>query len=314
MRPTGTYLEHSKYAMLNAAATSPKQSSTSSAQRGVRIVPRLPDFQFSAEQGIPRRWHSGSAGITSFWIAITTFGPVAEAFFLRDIHVLAPQVKQSGLRSETRNFAQQEAFHAAVHHRFNQLLQSWGHPVVEMDSFARSLFAAVERLPSSKLRSAIAVAGEHLIGELGNVVITKPQVFADADPRVARLFLWHSYEELEHKAVLFDAFVDAHGTGLSSYLHRQLGLLVAIGVMFMVLPMFPFRFMRSEGSARDWREWKRVLGHVLGRQGVLRGRGRAVRAFVDPGFHPWKYRDDTVYLLTRKDLVNERWERAMPDS
>jgi hypothetical protein len=286
------------------------QSSTSSAERGVRIVPRLPDFRFSEEEEIARRWHSGSAGITSFWNAITTVGPVAEAFFLRDVHALVPRVKQSCLQSEMRNFAQQEAFHATVHRRFNQLLQNWGHPVGEMDRFARGVFAVVDRISSSKLRSAIAVAGEHFIGELGNVMITEPHVFADADPRVARLFLWHGYEELEHKAILFDAFADVHGTGFSSYVHRQIGLLVAIVVLLIVLPVFTFRFMRSEGAARDWHEWRRVLGHVFGRHGVLRGRVRAVAAFMNPSFHPWRYRDDTIYLSLRRDIVDEAWERA----
>jgi len=144
-------------------------------------------------------------------------------------------MKQPGLQDEMRNFAQQEAFHATIHRRFNQLLQSWGHPVVQMDHFAARIFALVDKLSSTKLRSAIAVAGEHFIGELGNVAITEPNVFADADPRVARMFLWHGYEELEHKAVLFDGYADAYGTGFSSYLHRQLGLLVAIGVLIVVL-------------------------------------------------------------------------------
>jgi hypothetical protein len=295
--------------MPNGAATLAMQARTSSAERGVRIVPRLPDFRFSEEE-IPRRWHGGSAGITAFWNAVTTVAPVAEAFFLRDVHALAPRVKESGLQSEMRNFTQQEAFHAMIHRRFNQLLQSWGYPVAEMDRFARGVFAVVEKISSSKLRSAIAVAGEHFIGEIGNVAITQPRVFAGADPRVARLFLWHGYEELEHKAVLFDAFADVHGTGFSSYVHRQLGLLVTIVVLLIVLPAFTLRYMRSEGAARDWHEWGRVLGHVFGREGVLRGRVRAVAAFMHPGFHPWQYRDDTVYLSLRRDVVDEAWERA----
>ncbi len=295
--------------MTSEAAASPMQSRTSSAERGVRIVPRLPDFQFSDEMEIPRLWHSSSTGITSFWNAVTTFGPVAEAFFLRDIHALAPLMKQSGLRDEMRNFAQQEAFHATVHRRFNELLQRRGYPVAQMDRFSSSLFALVEKLSSSKLRSAIAVAGEHFIGELGNVVITEPNVFAEADPQVARLFLWHGYEELEHKAVLFDAYADAYGTGFSAYVHRQLGLVIAIGLLTIVLSKFTFRYMGSEGATFDWREWRRVLVHLFGRHGALRGRGRAVVAFVHPAFHPWQYRDDTVYLSTRRDLVDESWER-----
>src|SRR5258706_13356918 len=183
--------------MANAAGTSATQTSTSSAERGVRIVPRLPDFRFSEGEEIPRRWQGGSAGMTSLGNAITTFAPVAEAFFLRDVNALAPRVQQPDLQNELRNFAQQEAFHATVHRRFNQLLQGWGHPVAEMDRSARGVFTAIERSSSGKLRSAIAVAGEHFIGELGNVIITEPPVFAEADPRVARLFLWHGYEELE---------------------------------------------------------------------------------------------------------------------
>jgi hypothetical protein len=48
----------------------------------------------------------------------------------------------------------------------------------------------------------------------------------------------------------------------------------------------------------------------LDRSLALAKKQGAVIAFMHPAFHPWPYRDDTVYLFARRDLVNESWERG----
>ena len=282
---------------------------TSTALRGVRVVPRLPDISF-ADTDVPRLWHSGSAGITAFWNALTIAGPPIESFFLRDARRLAPLVKSPALRREFADFMRQEAFHSLIHQRTHRLYEHWGIPVAALDSFVRRVLGWVERVSTTKLRSAMVVAGEHFLGELGNQGLTNPALLADADPRMARLLLWHFYEEVEHKAVYFDAFVDSYGNTASTYLHRVAGLLFVIGVLGIMLPILTVRLLRVEGAASRGSEWRRLGRHLFGSGGLWGGRARSILAFLSPRFHPWSYRDDSRYLVLRSDLVQPEWAEA----
>src|SRR5262249_23032630 len=74
-----------------------------------------------------------------------------------------------------------------------------------------------------RLKSAVAMANEHFLGEIGNTILSRPQLLAGVDPRIARLFRWHGHEEVEHKAVLFDVLHAARGHGLYTYTVRITG-------------------------------------------------------------------------------------------
>src|SRR5262249_56125438 len=93
---------------------------------------------------------------------------------------------------------------------YNGLLMRWGVPVDPVaDSVLRWL--AVVDWTSSDLRSAVAMAGEHFLGEIGHAILSRPVLLDGVDPRVARLFRWHGYEGVGHQAVLFDPFPPARG-------------------------------------------------------------------------------------------------------
>lgn len=284
-------------------------ATTSTASRGVRVTPRLPDFAFD-DADIPRQWHSGSVGITSFWNVFLLAGPAIESFFLRDAQSLLPLVRDPGLREEFRSFMVQEAYHSKVHQRVFGLFERWGYPVAGMNDFARRLLRLVERTTNTKLRSAIVVAGEHFLGELGHQVITNLDCLAAADRRIARLLEWHCYEEIEHKAVCFDAFTDAYGDTAATYLHRVAGLAYAILALCVLLPVLDYRFMRAEGGGMSWAEWKKLGAHLFGRRGIWRGIGASIAAFLDPRFHPWRFHDDSSHLAARADIVKEEWALA----
>lgn len=259
-------------AVADPSASGTERPLTSTAARGVRVVPRLPDIDF-ADTNVPRHWHSGSAGITAFYNMFTIAGPAIETFFLRDAKRLLPRVENPALRQEFAAFMQQEAFHSRVHQRTYRLYEHWGVPWAMVDAFVRRLLGWVERFSTTKLRSAIVVAGEHFLGEMGTRALTDPTAFADADPRMARLLLWHFYEECEHKAICFDAFVDVYGDGVSTYLHRVTALAIALLVLGIMVPVLVFRLLRVEGAAFRWSEWRAIGHHAFGAEGIWRGRG-----------------------------------------
>jgi len=275
----------------------------------VTITPRRPDFDFEGlEHEIARAWHPAGIGTTAFLETISVLAPVVESFFIDDARRLLPRVAAAAQRAEGNAFVRQEAAHAVMHARFNRLLMRWGVPVEPIADSALRWLAIVD-WTSSDVRSAVAMAGEHFLGEIGNVILSRPALFDGVDPRIARLFQWHGYEEVEHKAVLYDVFHAARGHGLYTYSVRIAGLWIAVVLLILALPSVCYRILDSAGAAHSLHAWRGLTRFVFGRGGMLRGRWRAIAAYHRRNFHPWRHLDNRRFLSELHDaIVDPAWE------
>jgi len=284
-------------------------SSTSSGRPSIRVTPRRPGFDFEGlEHEVPRAWHPAGIGPTAFLEALSAMAPAVESFFIADARRLLLRLPDEASRAELDAFLRQEAAHAGMHAAFNRLLVRWGVPI---DPIADSLlrWLAIVDWTSSDLRSAVAMAGEHLLGEIGNAILSRPQLLEGVDPRIARLFRWHGYEEVEHKAVLFDAFHAVRGRGLYTYAVRIAGLWIALVLVALALPSVSYRIVASTGTAGNVHAWRGLIRFVFGRDAMLRGRWRAVVAYHRRDFHPWRYLDNRGVLSEARDtIVDPAWE------
>src|SRR5256712_9144450 len=180
---------------------------------GVTVTPRRPRFDFEGlDHEVPRAWHPAGIGPTAFLEALSAMAPVVEAFFIDDARRLLPRLAEEAPRAEVTAFLRQEAAHDGLHAAFNRLLIRWGVPVdAAADSVLRWL--AVVDWTSSDLRSAVAMAGENFLGEIGNAILSRPELLAGVGPRIARLFPWHGYEEGGDKGGVLDAVHAARRDG-----------------------------------------------------------------------------------------------------
>jgi predicted metal-dependent hydrolase len=282
---------------------------TSTCARRITVTPRRPGFDFEGlEHEVPRAWHPGGIGPTAFLEALSAMAPVVEGFFIDDARRLLPRIAEAARRAEGEAFLRQEAAHAGMHAAFNRLLMRWHVPVEPIANSALRWLAIVD-WTSSDLRSAVAMAGEHFLGEIGHAILSRPQLLDGVDPRIARLFRWHGYEEVEHKAVLFDVFHAARGHGLYTYAVRITGLWIAVVLLALALPSVCYRILASAGAAHDLGAWRGLLRFVFGRGGMLRGRWCALAAYHGRDFHPWCYLDNRRLLSELRDtIVDPAWE------
>ena len=228
--------------------------------------------------------------------------PVVESFFIEDVRRLLHRVRERTIRAEGEAFLRQEAAHASVHAAFNRLLVRRGVPVEQVAHSVRQWLAVVD-WTSSDLRSAVAMAGEHFLCEIGDAILSRPALLAGVEPRIAWLFRWHGYEEVEHKAVLFDIFHAVRGYGLYTYAVRITGLWIAVALLAVALPSASSRILAGAGAARDPRAWWGLVRFLFGHGGLLRGRWRAMAAYHQRDFHPWRYRDNRHILTDFRDAI-----------
>src|SRR3989475_12102386 len=182
---------------------------TPTCRLGVTVTPRWPGFDFEGlDHEVPRAWHPAGIGPTAFLEALSAIAPVVEGFFIDDARRLLPRIAEEASRAEVDAFLRQEAAHASMHAAFNRVLIRWGVPVdASADSVLRWL-AVVDWTPSD-LRSAVAMAGEHFLGEIGNAILSRRGHLRRRRPPHYPLFPWGGHQEGGDQAGLFYAFSPA---------------------------------------------------------------------------------------------------------
>jgi predicted metal-dependent hydrolase len=113
-------------------------------------------------------------------------------------------------------------------------------------------------------------------------------LFANADPEIARLWRWHAMEETEHKAVAFDVFLEVtrDWSPLKRYLVRTWSMVYITWHFTHNIANHATRLLQADGYSE--RAARRAVRRFLWRDpGIFRRGWRSYFAWYRPGFHPW---------------------------
>jgi predicted metal-dependent hydrolase len=120
---------------------------------------------------------------------------------------------------------------------------------------------------------------------LADGVLRNPAWFMDAEPALRRVWEWHSVEELEHKAVAFDAYRAAGG----GYLRRVLWFLYVSLMFWTEIFIQTTHNLHRDGAL--WRPgtWVSAARMWFGRRGLAWHMAGPVLRYFSPRFHPWQH-------------------------
>jgi hypothetical protein len=256
------------------------------------ITPR--DLSFGREQPHPRWWLGGDPVATAFFNALSTTFPLGERFFIDSVRHFRDRADPK-LQEQIAAFIRQEAVHTREHVAFNRQVADHGYDVSAMEARTRErLEIARARHPLAMLATTVAL--EHFTAIVANALLSDPCHLAGASGEARRMWSWHALEEIEHKGVAYDTWVAA--TSHLSPLRRWW-----LRVLLMMLSTWNFTRTTKRNMAdifeqdgiRSGRTWRRTLGYLLLKPGLLRRLLPAYLAFYLPGFHPWRH-DDRALL------------------
>jgi uncharacterized protein len=182
-----------------------------------QIVVRQMHFVFPAD--IDRHWLGSSPFRTHFFNSLTLLFPEGEQLAIRVFKKKLNQIQDAKLKSDVVAFIGQEGQHAAAHGAFWTILRQQGY---KLDTFSRILqiFISKKQRFSTEFYISTVAGFEHFTDCLSEFVL-ESDYLADVDPQLKELFEWHFAEELEHKTVAYNVFLNSSG----NYLLRILGLL-----------------------------------------------------------------------------------------
>jgi hypothetical protein len=256
------------------------------------ITPR--DRRFGRSAAAPRLWHGGRVEATAIYNALSTTFPKGEAFFVESVRAFRDGAPPK-LAEEIRAFTTQEAIHGREHDAFNKRAADSGYDLSRLEAqVERRLEVTRMRPPVVSLAATMAL--EHFTAILARQLLADPRHLEDADKETADLWRWHALEEIEHKGVAYDTWLNA-----TRHWPRWKRWKLKLRVMLYVTRNFlidrtagALELMRQDGVT-GVRAWWLLLGYLWVKPGMFRNIAGAWFRYFLPGFHPWN-QDDRALL------------------
>jgi len=252
------------------------------------ITPR--DRRFGRAAATPRLWHGGRVEATAIYNALSTTFPKGEAFFVESVRAFRDGAPPK-LAEEIKSFITQEAIHSREHDAFNKRAAEAGYDLGKLEQRVEERLAITkDRPPIVSLAATMAL--EHFTAILAHQLLADPRHLDGAEKETADLWRWHAVEEIEHKGVAYDTWLNA-----TRYWPRFKRWKLKARVMLLVTRNFlvdrtagALELMRQDGVT-GVRAWRLLLTYLWVRPGMFRKIAGAWLSFFLPGFHPWKVDD-----------------------
>lgn len=252
----------------------------------VGIPPRQMDFRMGATK---HYFYDDNATATLFFAMLSSWFPPGERFFMDSVRNFRDIVKDARLKDQVSGFMGQEAIHGREHDKLNELLEQRGidlsFPVVAV----KLGLGVLTYLPNSTQIAATTFM-EHFTALLAEELLENPQFAEKADPEMIKLWQWHAFEELEHKAVAYDVY---ELVGNSRIERTAAAAAVVVTLVPAVFVSWAWLVAR-EGKATDIKDISKGLNLLFGRQGFVTGVLPKLPLFLAKRFHPAQH--DTTAL------------------
>jgi predicted metal-dependent hydrolase len=264
------------------------------------IRPR--DIAFGRGRQPERWWLNGDPVGSAVFDALSATFPQGERFFMDSLRPYRDRVPPA-LRAQIAAFITQEALHTREHVAFNRHIVEHGRDLAAMEARSKAMLDE-GRARAPHVQLAATVAMEHFTAILAHLVLSDPALLEGADPETARLWRWHSIEEIEHKGVAYDTFlhISAHIPAHKLWLFRSSVMLHTTGRFLKSIGRNVLQILREDGLD-DGATRRALLRYLLVSPGVLARVIGPWLAFFRPGFHPWDHDDRALIAEAERELA-----------
>ncbi|NNE74413.1 MAG: metal-dependent hydrolase [Acidimicrobiales bacterium] len=162
---------------------------------------------------LPKHFANGDLINSHIIASLSSVFPDGEDFFVRSVRHFRDQITDPVLKRQVAGFIGQEAIHGREHRAFNDRLHELGYPTKKLEQITKRTLAFRERHMSPTANLATTAALEHFTATLAEILLRDEDARElIGSPAVTDVFLWHAFEECEHKAVAFDVYKAVGGS------------------------------------------------------------------------------------------------------
>jgi len=231
-------------------------STTTASKRSPTFPVRRMDYDF---EGMPRYWCDNEPSLTHYFTGLSTLFPEGESYFVRSVRALRHRVESgSQLDRDIGAFIGQEAMHSKEHHAFHVSAQQYNLDPESLERATGAILKGIEKLFPQKWNLLVTVGLEHYTAVLVATMMRSTHRLM-RDDTIRNLWLWHSIEETEHKAVAFDLYQHLYGKGLSAYLPRVMIYSLSLALISIMSTLYHLVLMKRDGQLFNVKSWRRFF-------------------------------------------------------
>lgn len=245
------------------------------------------DVHFDLSGLTPSTWHPDGAHVSHWFNAMSIFFPEGEKFFINSVRNYQHKVTDPKLQDDVKGFIGQEAVHGREHRVYNAWLAEHGYPAERLEGWVIKILKFTNATTTRGQQLGATIALEHLTAIMADNILSDARVLEGTDPRIASLWRWHAIEETEHKAVAFDVYRAAFGSGLRAYLQRILVFFFASVEFWIEVLIFHWQLLKQDGIQWNLRGWGRLLKVLFITPGAMPAIFLPWLSYFRPRFHPW---------------------------
>lgn len=258
------------------------------------IKPRRISFPFETIK--TKYWYADNALLTTFFAAMSATFPPGEQQFINSVRHYRERITDQDLLEQIRGFIGQEGHHGHQHRKANQQLTKLGLPVTDIEQHFDKHITKAYKLLSPAQQLALTVAAEHLTAVMAEHALTTPEMTEPMHPAVAELVLWHAVEEIEHKSVAFDVYMQCVGD--RELLRRTMTFFTFN--FFYRITRYQVAMLYDNKKVPSPRELGQFAKFLFGSKGLLVKSRKSYMDFYRKDFHPWD--QNNIELV-------EQWKR-----
>lgn len=263
----------------------------------VAIEPRRVKFAFD-DINTPFFYDNNSC-ISAMWVAMSASFPAGEGEFIKSVRLFESQLTDPTLINDVKNFAHQEAHHSLQHKKINKMFDELGYETSKINDFIKKELTKREQKWSPEKRLARTVCAEHVTAVMAHHALTHPEHMSHFPESFRNLFLWHAIEEIEHKSVAFDVYMQCVGD--IKMLHKQYKIFTRFEFPFNI--WMSARFLLKElGHKATWKERKVLWNSLYADGGLISDMKPLYKQFLNEDFHPWDHDDSALVAQWKEKL------------
>lgn len=222
------------------------------------INPRDVHFDFDT---VPLHYIPGEVLATHIVNVMHLVLPEGERAMARCLAEALPHIDDERLREEVQGFIGQEAMHADSHEAARKRLQALG---LDVDSYVSKVAWLVDRILGDhglsgraeqewlKERLGLFAGMEHFTAVLGEWLLNADILEEKGmHPAMLDLVRWHGAEEVEHRSVVYDAYMYVDG----GYARRARTALLASATLLPLFILSTAYLYRKDPSPDKGRFW-----------------------------------------------------------
>jgi len=243
-------------------------------------------------QDLPKYYFDNSPFKTHLLNALSITFPHGERFFIDSVKHYKDQITDPAQLEAVSVFVKQENWHRYVHQQYNAWLSKQGLPAEHLEELALAELEWTKEKLGHRGCLSVTASMEHITAIFAEYLLKHRELLDSMHPHFRQIWIWHSIEEIEHKAVAMDT-LNAIGSNRrrKAMILTVLNFIWNIGKNTVVL-------LHADKQLYKWRTVRDAISLLFSfKNGLIIKLVAPWLTFMKKDFHPNQH--DTTELLSK---------------